>query len=267
MTRVVVAILVALLCVTAHAQQVGPDSFGAIAGRVLDAATGEQLPHANIILRGSEYGAVTDLEGWYERNGIPPGDYTVVASFMGYNAQSARVAIESGRTTTAHFTLTETVLDLGPPGIAEQSDRDGTGRYLGLYCSDTLVVRRLDNGTELPADSAKADRLRRALWRTWACGAGRYSVLKLTSASAGFHFHEPAWIEASNGRCTAADYSWDMRVWRWSPADSISLVWVGYDESGAVVSVVPGDDNAPAGHVLRIRLHEPPYGYGDPKYW
>lgn len=53
-------------------------------GVVADAATGETLIGANVVLKGTTIGTVTDLDGRFELavNELPP--YTLVVSFMGY---------------------------------------------------------------------------------------------------------------------------------------------------------------------------------------
>ncbi len=57
---------------------------GKLAGKVLDAATGEPVVGANVIIEGTYLGAAADLNGYYYINNIPPGDYTVIVSAIGY---------------------------------------------------------------------------------------------------------------------------------------------------------------------------------------
>lgn len=85
---------------------------GKIAGRVTD-ATGEALPFVNIIVMGTNYGAASDIDGYYSILNIPPGTYEVKASAIGYNStvvQNVRVSIDL--TTNVNFTLTETSVSL-----------------------------------------------------------------------------------------------------------------------------------------------------------
>ena len=60
---------------------------GTLKGKVTDAATGESVPFANIVLErngGQVAGATTDFDGEYTIKPIDPGTYTVRASFVGY---------------------------------------------------------------------------------------------------------------------------------------------------------------------------------------
>jgi hypothetical protein len=59
-------------------------SSGKIVGVVKDKASGEPLPGVNISLDGTQYGAATDVDGFYVILNVPVGVYDVRASFVGY---------------------------------------------------------------------------------------------------------------------------------------------------------------------------------------
>ncbi len=86
---------------------------GNLAGTVTDAKTGEPLPGVNIILKGTYYGAATDLDGKYRINGISEGQYNVEISLIGYKTvQYTGTAIEPNKTKEINVKLEETVLTL-----------------------------------------------------------------------------------------------------------------------------------------------------------
>lgn len=87
---------------------------GKIAGRVLEAGTGEPLPFVNIIIEGTSQGAASDIDGYYSILNVRPGTHSIKASAIGYNSQTitdVRVSIDL--TTKADFELGETSLELG----------------------------------------------------------------------------------------------------------------------------------------------------------
>jgi outer membrane receptor protein involved in Fe transport len=57
---------------------------GKISGKVVDAGTGEPIIGANIVVEGTFLGAAADIDGYYFINNIPPGEYRVVVSAVGY---------------------------------------------------------------------------------------------------------------------------------------------------------------------------------------
>jgi len=50
-------------------------------------------------------GAATDAEGSFRITGVPTGEYTVEASFVGYNARQRTVTVSEGETATVNFQL------------------------------------------------------------------------------------------------------------------------------------------------------------------
>lgn len=78
---------------------------GKLAGRVVD-DLGDALPGANVIIDGTQLGAATDIDGNYFIIGIPVGEYSVTASFVGYANQTIDgLQVSSGYTTQQDFEL------------------------------------------------------------------------------------------------------------------------------------------------------------------
>ena len=87
---------------------------GKITGIISDADTNEPLPGANIILEGTSIGAATNANGYYVIVNVPPGNYVLVASMMGYTRQRIEnVDVDIDMTTTINAGLSTTVLDAG----------------------------------------------------------------------------------------------------------------------------------------------------------
>ncbi|MBN2781372.1 MAG: carboxypeptidase-like regulatory domain-containing protein [Candidatus Marinimicrobia bacterium] len=57
---------------------------GKISGRIIDKTTEQPLAGANIIVKGTSQGAAADIEGYYTILNVPPGTYTVSATYVGY---------------------------------------------------------------------------------------------------------------------------------------------------------------------------------------
>ena len=81
---------------------------GKISGTVNDARTGEAAIGANIIVQGTNYGAATDIEGYYVILNLPPGDYSLRASMIGYAPKTVtNVRVNIDQTTNLNFELLE----------------------------------------------------------------------------------------------------------------------------------------------------------------
>nr|MBC8185865.1 carboxypeptidase-like regulatory domain-containing protein [candidate division KSB1 bacterium] len=104
---------------------------GKIRGIVKDAANGEPLPGANVLIThvwnegietpfSSNMGAAAGMTGDYVILQVPPGMYSVTATMMGYTKnvkQKVRVSVD--RSTRLEFILKTEVLDLGGEVVVE----------------------------------------------------------------------------------------------------------------------------------------------------
>lgn len=80
-----------LLQIAAFAQS------GTIRGFVYDTETGEPIIFTNVYLQGTQYGASTDVNGYYSITKIPPGDYVLTVSYLGYDTVSEAVSVKAGQ--------------------------------------------------------------------------------------------------------------------------------------------------------------------------
>ncbi len=79
---------------------------GTLTGTVKDKLTQEALIGVSIKLDGTEIGKATDLDGNFRISGIPPKAYNVVATYVGYAAQTKfNVVITTGNANQLNFEL------------------------------------------------------------------------------------------------------------------------------------------------------------------
>ncbi len=93
-------------------------TVGKIAGRVYDAERNQPLVAVDVYIEELQVGGATDAEGYFFILNIPPGDYDVEASMIGYRAevkQSVRVLAD--RTTNLDFRLNPTVIEIETPVV------------------------------------------------------------------------------------------------------------------------------------------------------
>lgn len=101
------ALLMALPGLSAHAQ-----TTGKIAGEVTDRDLGGGLPGVNVFIEGTTQGTATDMDGSYSIIGVPPGTYTVVASYIGFATQKVEnVVVNAGLTVVVDFEMSEEVFE------------------------------------------------------------------------------------------------------------------------------------------------------------
>ena len=69
---------------------------GIILGKVIDGSTDEPLAYANVHIKGTTIGGITDVEGLYRLENVPAGEQTIVVSFIGFADQELPVTISAG---------------------------------------------------------------------------------------------------------------------------------------------------------------------------
>ncbi len=79
---------------------------GRISGQVR-AASGEALPGASVVLKGTSIGMQTDATGGYALRAVPPGKYTIEIRSIGYLPQTRSVSIGDGGQLALSFSLEE----------------------------------------------------------------------------------------------------------------------------------------------------------------
>ena len=116
-------VLVATVAIASSAWAQG--TTGTIRGKVTDSSTGDPLAAVNVMLleldgTATTMGAFTNAEGDYVVVNVPPGQYKVHATMVGYKtAEVPELLVTVGVSTAQNFQLEPTVLDVGEVVIVE----------------------------------------------------------------------------------------------------------------------------------------------------
>ncbi len=130
---------------------------GKIVGRVVDKQTGEALPGANVLLRGTILGASTDVDGYYIIMNVPPGVYTIEASMLGYQTRVVEnVTVRVDLTTKISFALDQEAIE-GEEVVVTASaemitkDMTATQAVVGSAEIEALPVEEFSDVVQLQA--------------------------------------------------------------------------------------------------------------------
>lgn len=103
--------IVSLLAQVASAADDNGD--GIISGIVINHATQERLPSANVLVLSTQFGAATDTDGTFTIKGVPFGTYELKVSLVGFEPLVVGdVVVASGRASDLIIALTQTAVDL-----------------------------------------------------------------------------------------------------------------------------------------------------------
>jgi TonB-dependent receptor len=132
-------------------------SQGTLRGAVTDSTNAEALVGANIFLKGTAIGGVTDIEGKYRIINIPPGEYTVRFSYLGYKTRETRIVIGDGENKTFAAGLVPDVIEGQEVVITAQARGQNAAINQQLTASTIVNVVSEEKIKELPdANAAEA---------------------------------------------------------------------------------------------------------------
>lgn len=119
-----------VLCTCVAAFAAGTTETGSLTGRVLEAASGNYLQGAEVVMEGSALRITTERDGSFSFNNVPVGSHTITATYPGLDAQSAAVEVKAGATAAASFSLTQGVVQLDR--LVVRTTKEGAAQAVAL---------------------------------------------------------------------------------------------------------------------------------------
>ena len=101
----IVGIVAALLAFALLPAGAFAQGSGSISGQVLDQASQAPVVGAQVIVVGTQRGAMTDQEGRFTISGVPAGSHEVRARRVGYAVMNQRVTVSDGGSANVDFAL------------------------------------------------------------------------------------------------------------------------------------------------------------------
>ncbi|MCX6275134.1 MAG: TonB-dependent receptor [Bacteroidetes bacterium] len=98
------AAVLSLICLTASAQT------GDIRGFVYEQENSEPSPYVSVYLKGTQMVAQTNLDGFFSISKIPPGNYDVMVTSVGFDTISQPITISKGDFINKKFFLKKSVI-------------------------------------------------------------------------------------------------------------------------------------------------------------
>lgn len=120
-----------------------------LSGRVTDAATGEILPGANVVVRELNMGATANAYGHYSLS-LPKGTHVVNCSFVGYSSQTITIEISQNSTQNWALQYSDIMTD-EVVVVAEKDDQNVTGVEIGT------VELRMEEVQQIPVLMGEVD--------------------------------------------------------------------------------------------------------------
>ena len=94
--------------------------FGTIRGSVTEEKTGEEVIFTNVYLKGTTLGAASDVNGIYVISRIPPGNYTLMVTNLGYDSLAIEVEVIADEIISKNLSLTKAAVTLNEVNISAE---------------------------------------------------------------------------------------------------------------------------------------------------
>ncbi|MGC9375041.1 MAG: TonB-dependent receptor [Bacteroidales bacterium] len=118
------ALIILLLCSMTGVAQKKTDAN--INGHVINKTSKEHIPYINVSLKGTTIGTTTDATGHYYLKNLPVGEFSIIASGVGYKTTEQQIILVAGKTIEVNFEIEEDQIML--EGVVVSANRNETNR-------------------------------------------------------------------------------------------------------------------------------------------
>jgi hypothetical protein len=132
-----IAFLILVLSASSYAQT------GDIRGFVYEKETSEPSPYTSVYLKGTTYGAQTNLDGFFSISRIPAGDYTLMVTAIGYDTIAQPVTIKAGDLISKKFFQEKSVIVFQEVEISAEKEEKKTDVQISVQKITPKEIRQV----------------------------------------------------------------------------------------------------------------------------
>jgi hypothetical protein len=116
---------------------------GSVKGFIYDKANGEPVPFSNVYLKGTTIGSNTDLNGFFNINRIPPGNYILMVSNLDYDTIKEKITVNPGEIINKKFFANKGGIKLEEIEVSATSSEKIEQTTVGVQKIDPIVINKL----------------------------------------------------------------------------------------------------------------------------
>ena len=114
-----------------------------VKGFVYEKATGEPMMFCNVYLKGTTYGASTDINGFFNITKIPDGDYLILVTNLGYDTISEKLSLRNNQVINKKYYLEESSVVLSAVNITADKIEARTETKTSVVNVTPKVITRI----------------------------------------------------------------------------------------------------------------------------
>nr|MBK9651668.1 TonB-dependent receptor [Bacteroidota bacterium] len=114
-----------------------------VRGFVYEKESGEAVLFVNVYLKGTKYVAQTDVNGYFSINKVPPGDYFLTVTAMGWDTLSVPVKLVVGETLNKKLFLVKRSVNLRTVEVSAEKTEQKSETKVGVQKITPRDIKRL----------------------------------------------------------------------------------------------------------------------------
>ncbi len=131
-----------------------PSAFsqtGDVRGFVYDTDNGEPLIFTSVYLKGTTYGSITDVNGFYSISKVAPGSYSLMSTRLSYDTARVEIELAANNIITQKLFLKKSAIEIGQATVSAKREE----KESNVKISDIAITTQ--NIKKLPSIGGEAD--------------------------------------------------------------------------------------------------------------
>jgi len=128
-----------LLLSTSQAQS----EDASIRGFVYETASGEPIIFTNVYLYQTTYGAATDVNGFFAITKVPPGNYTLMVTYLGYDTLKMDISLNAGQLLSQNLFLEKSSVLLETVSISGEREAARTETRTSIVKVTPMEIKQI----------------------------------------------------------------------------------------------------------------------------
>lgn len=116
---------------------------GTVKGFLYDKSSGEPIPFSNVYFKGTTIGANTDLNGFFNINRIPPGDYVLMVTSFDFDTIQEKITVTAGAMINKKFYANKGGVKLEEVEVSTTAAEKVENTTVGIQKIDPVVITKL----------------------------------------------------------------------------------------------------------------------------
>lgn len=116
---------------------------GTIKGFVYLKESGEPVLFTTVFLKGTNIGQATDVNGYFSISQVPPGDYTIMVTGLGYDTLQEPVTVKAGAIISKKLYLVQSNIKLKEVEVSAEQVARQNETQISVNKIDPIVIKKL----------------------------------------------------------------------------------------------------------------------------